>query len=300
MGSKLKCKTSNVFKSVQSARTKTQQYSSCPRLSGTQCKEPANTFIFSNSSLCFVYILQDIYDSIEFSATARNDVEIVNNMSKKLKMKLNKATNIINDVCKFVVAEAPKITRNSCNKFNTFLTPCPAPAPAAMMAAATPFQQRLGGSGGGGVGGVVVSSSSVSAGGIAIGGGSDFQTWQPIDKLKSGSLIFDSNHAALAAAAPAPAGSDTDNLLTYLNITSSGSGTDVGRLHVGTAGGGNGGDDIDEENRLNRQLQKYAAARIAYELDKEHLLNVKQHYFLSKYDQSTDNKCQYFDATHLR
>lgn len=245
---------------------------------------------------CSVYILQDIYDSIEFSATTRNDVEVVNKMSEKLNLKLKKATNIINDVCEFVVAEAPKITRNSCNKFNTFLTPCPVLTSAAAAAAAAipPFQRppntivkaNFVGVSGTGTGSFAFSSTGS---GDIFGAGA-----ATVNDVNIGT-IFDSNHAALtlpsavgSVAGPAnTVGKSGSNFFTYMNITPS-----SGALN------GYSIDEFDEENHLNRRLQHYASARIAVETDKG--LNVKQHYFVSKFDRSTDNKCQYFDATHLR
>lgn len=211
-------------------------------------------------------------------------------------MKLKKATNIINDVCEFVVAEARKITRNSCNKFNTFLMPCPAPSSvaSAITTTTTQFFQRptnsivkanfvgvsATGTGNFAFSGDII-GASVNTGAGTSSTGSDFQTWQSIDKLKDG-MIFNSNQ-------------DSSNTVVMGSSSSSSSSGD------GTMFDSVGDDEsYEEENQLNRQLQNYVAARVAVGSDKGNLLNVKQHYFLSKYDQSTDNKCQYFDATHLR
>lgn len=181
-------------------------------------------------------------------------------MSEKLNLKLKRATNIINDVCEFVVAEAPKITRNSCNKFNTFLTPCPVVASATAAAALPPFQRPP--------------STIVKAKFVGISG----------DIVGIAGSVNNMNDAETSSGS---------NFLSQFNISSARSGL-FGDVNDGY-------DEFDEENQLNRQLQHFAAARIAVETDKG--LNVKQHYFVSKFDRSTqviDNKCQYFDASHLR
>lgn len=268
--------------------------------------------------------LQDIYDSMEFSAVARNDVEIVNKMSKKLNAKLKKTSNIINDVCNFIETEAPKITRNSCNKFNTFVTPCPASS----------------------------SSSNNIASGWQQQQQYDVKNSQVVVVAKSNPILFD----PLTAAQTNFANNDNLNanhkmdILNYLNLTSGSSTTTTnnnnnnnkntidynnnngiilnqGKIimrnsHDNNVNTNNNDDDEGEEdeseeekNVLNNKLQNFLIKRFNDEMSRGpvfqqrrrqqlpiiNMLNVKQHYFLSKYDQLTDNKCQYyFDDTHLR
>lgn len=255
---------------------------------------------------------------MEFSAVPRNDVEIVNKMSKKLNAKLKKTSNIINDVCNFIETEAPKITRNSCNKFNTFVTPCPASSSNNMVSG---WQQQQ------------------------YDGNS-----QVVVVAKSSPILFD----PLTAAQTNFANNDNLNanhkmdILNYLNLTSGsmtnnnknaidynhGSGGIIlnqGKImmrnghdnNVNNPNNNNHDDDEDEsdsfgeddKNLLNHKLQDFLIRRFNDEMSRMsvfqqrrrqqlpiiNMLNVKQHYFLSKYDQLTDNKCQYyFDDTHLR
>lgn len=259
---------------------------------------------------------------MEFSAVARNDVEIVNKMSKKLNAKLKKTSNIINDVCNFIETEAPKITRNSCNKFNTFVTPCPASSSTNMVSGWQQQQQQQ------------------------YDGNS-----QVVVVAKSNPILFD----PLTAAQTNFANNDNLNanhkmdILNYLNLTSGSMTNNNNNYNHGSGGGGiilnqgkimmrnghdnnvnnpnnnnhddDGEDESDlygeeeEKNVLNNKLQHFLIKRFNDEMSRSsvyqqrrrqqlpiiNMLNVKQHYFLSKYDQLTDNKCQYyFDDTHLR
>uniref|UniRef100_A0A336KQQ9 CSON014583 protein n=1 Tax=Culicoides sonorensis TaxID=179676 RepID=A0A336KQQ9_CULSO len=297
-------------------------------------------------------VVQDIYDSMEFSAVARNDVETVNKMSKKLNAKLKKTSNIINDVCNFIETEAPKITRNSCNKFNTFVTPCPATA-------------------------------AILSNNIASGWQQQQQQQQHYDgnsqnfvvATKTNPLFFDPLTASTTTTTTNNFANNNNNnlnanhkmdILNYLNLTSGSNNIaninnnnnnkiDYNNLASGINGGatigGSGGiilnqgkiimrnnhdnnnDDADDDeeddesdlfgedenninnkNVLNNKLQNFITKRFNDEMNRNNnvqqllkqpqfinMLNVKQHYFLSKYDQLTDNKCQYyFDDTHLR
>lgn len=260
---------------------------------------------------------------MEFSAVARNDIEIVSEMSKKLSVKLKKTTNIINDVCNFIETEATKITRNSCNKFNTFVMPCPV----------------VGMGGGGG-------SYGVSG-------------WQQHGQTAKSNLVFDPTTINTIANNNLNANHKMD-ILNYLNLTTTVGTNNHGynnnnlasgmtlnqdsriptmknsdnKNKIYNANGINannnnnnnnvddsdlyfGGDDDYEKNVLNNKLQDFITKRFNDEYSKSpqfneniiqysrrtqmDMLNVKQHYFLSKYDQLTDNKCQYyFDDTHLR
>lgn len=261
---------------------------------------------------------------MEFSAVARNDVEILNKMSKKLNTKLKKTSNIINDVCNFIETEAPKITRNSCNKFNTFVTPCPASS-SNNIASGWQQQQQQQYDGNSQV--VVVAKSN------------------PIlfDPLTAAPTNFANNNNLNA--------NHKMDILNYLNLTSgsmtnSNNNNNKNNIDYNNGSGGiilnqgkiimrnshdnnvntnnNHDDDEDEsdlfgeeeKNVLNNKLQNFLIKRFNDEMSRVpvyqqrrrqqqlpiiNMLNVKQHYFLSKYDQLTDNKCQYyFDDTHLR